>query len=52
MVIYDVEFIYNLQIEAENKEEAERKAADEWDEIHPLVDEINIEVTEIKQYVP
>jgi len=41
---YNIAFTYNIQVEAKDKQEAERKAMDIFDEIMPRTDEMNINV--------
>jgi hypothetical protein len=43
---YNVEFSYNIQVKAKDKQEAEAKALEVWEEINPRPDEMNTEVTE------
>jgi hypothetical protein len=45
---YNVEFSYNIQVRAEDKQEAEAKALEMWGEISPRPDEMNTEVIEEK----
>ena len=46
---YNVEFSYNIEVEAKNEEEAEEKAIEEFDDIDVRTDEMNINVTEKKE---
>ena len=41
---YTVIFSYGIEVTAQNDSEAEQKAKQEWDEIAPRTDEMNIEV--------
>jgi len=43
---YTVTFSYSIQVRAENREEAEIMAGEQWDNIMPRTDEMNIEVEE------
>jgi len=45
MVIWNVEFSYSINVEAETMAEAETGARQKWDEINPTPDEMNIEVS-------
>lgn len=44
MKIYNVIFSYNIKVEAENEEFAEDKAMEEYREIMPRLEEMNINV--------
>ncbi len=43
--MYNVEFSYDIVVEANTKKEAEIKACQKWDDIAPRKDEMNIEVS-------
>jgi len=47
MAIWNVEFSYNIEVEANTKEEAEASAEEEWFELEPRLDEMNIKVSKI-----
>lgn len=44
---YAVTYSYTINVEAEDKTKAEEKANQEWDEIAPRIDEMNVEVEEV-----
>ena len=48
MKYYEVQFSYNIKVQAENQDDAERKAATLWIEITPVLDEMNISIKELK----
>jgi len=43
---FNVEFSYNIQVEATSEDEAEEKALKEYISIDPLTDELNIKINE------
>ena len=45
MTTWNVEFSYNISVEADSKEEAEQKAHEIWHEVNPVVDEMNVDIS-------
>jgi len=46
---WNVEFSYNIEVEADTMLKAEVKACQQWDEISPRQDEMNIEVSNYQE---
>lgn len=46
---YNVEFSYNIEVTAENEEQAKINAMEDFDTISPPTKEMNIKITEVKE---
>jgi len=44
MAIWNVDFSYNIEVEADTRQDAEAEAREIWNEIKPRQDEMNVEV--------